>query len=56
MAKAQLKLGAAVDRAVAANAGYLAVEVEAKLESGRPVAAITLLKGQDVRKVNVNLD
>jgi len=56
MAKAQVKLGAAVDRAVQANAGYLAVEVEPKLEAGRPVAAITLMKGQDVKKVAVNLD
>jgi hypothetical protein len=56
MAKAQIKLDAAVDRAVAANAGYLAVEVEPKLEGGRPVAAITLMKGQDVKKVAVNLD
>jgi hypothetical protein len=56
MAKAQMKLEAAVDKAVAANAGYLAVEVEPKLEGDRPLAAITLMKGQDIKKVNVNLD
>jgi hypothetical protein len=56
MAKAQMKLAAAVDRAVAANSGYLAVEVEPKLEGGRPIAVITLTKGQDVKKVPVTLD
>ena len=56
MAKAKVKLASAVDRAVQANAGYLAVEVEPKLEGGRPVAAITLMKGQDVKTVNVSLD
>jgi hypothetical protein len=56
MAKAQIKLDAAVDRAVAANAGYLAVEVEPKLEDGHPVAQITLMKGQDVKKTTEKLD
>jgi hypothetical protein len=56
MAKAQVKLGAAVDRAVATNAGYLAVEVEPKLEGGHPVAEITLMKGQDVKKTIEKLD
>jgi hypothetical protein len=56
MINAKVKLETAVDRTVQANAGYLAVEVEPALEGGRPVAAITLMKGQDVKKVNVNLD
>ncbi len=56
MAKAKMKLDAAVERAVQANAGYLAVEVEPALEGGRPIAAITLMKGQDVKKMNANLD
>jgi hypothetical protein len=56
MAKAQVKLAAAVERAVQANTGYVAVEVEPQLEAGRPVAAVTLMKGQDVRKVNEKLD
>ena len=56
MSKAKVPLADAVDRAVKANAGYLAVEVEPKLEGGRPVATITLMKGQDVRKVTSNLD
>jgi hypothetical protein len=56
MAKAKIKLVAAVDRAVQANAGYLAVEVEPAVEGERLVAAITLMKRQDVKKVNVNLD
>jgi hypothetical protein len=56
MVRAKIKLAAAVDSAVQANAGYLAVEVEPALEGGRPIAEITLMKGQDVKKVNVNLD
>jgi len=56
MAKAQMKLDQAVERAVQANAGYLAAEVEPKLVAGRPVAAVTLMKDKDVKKVDVNLD
>ena len=56
MAKAKVTLAAAVESAVKANAGYRAVEVEAKLDGGKPVAAITLMKGQEVRKVTSKLD
>jgi hypothetical protein len=56
MAKAQMKLDQAVDKAVQANSGYLAAEIEPKLVAGRPVASITLMKGKDIKKVNMNLD
>jgi hypothetical protein len=56
MAKAKGTLAAAVASAVKANAGYRAVEVEAKLDGGKPVAAITLMKGQEVKKVTSSLD
>jgi hypothetical protein len=56
MTKAKVTLAAAVDSAFKANDGYRAVEVEAKLASSRPVAVITLMKGQDVKKVIEKLD
>jgi hypothetical protein len=56
MAKAQVKLAQAVDKAVQANSGYVAAEVEPKLVADRPVAMITLMKGKDIKKVKVNLD
>src|SRR5260370_27161042 len=56
MAKAKLTLDAAVGSAVKANAGYRAVEVEPMLDGGRPVAAVTLMKGEDVQKVTHKLD
>jgi hypothetical protein len=56
MSRAQVKLVQAVDQAAQANSGYLAAEVEPMLVAGRPVAVITLMKGKDIKKVNVNLD
>ncbi len=56
MAKAKLALDAAVGNAVKANAGYRAVEIVPMLEGGRPVASVTLMKGQDVRKATEKLD
>ena len=56
MAKAKLALDAAVDSAVKANAGYRAVSVVPALDGGRPVAAVVLMKGQDVKKVTEKLD
>lgn len=56
MAKAKLPLVAAVARAVKANSGYRAVSVTPMLIVGQPVAAITLVKGEDVKKVTEKLD
>jgi hypothetical protein len=56
MTKAKLALDAAVDSAVKANAGYRAVSVVPMLDGGRPVAAVVLMKGQDVKKVTEKLD
>jgi hypothetical protein len=56
MAKAKIPLDKAVDAAAKANAGYRAVSVFPALEGGRPVATVTLVKGQDVKKVTQKLD
>lgn len=56
MAKAKLTLDAAVGSVVKANAGYGAVEVVPTLDGGRPVAAVTLMKGEEIKKVIVKLD
>jgi uncharacterized membrane protein YkoI len=56
MAKAKVTLDVATANAVRANPGYRAVSVMPKLEGDRPVAVVTLLKGEDVKKVNEKLD
>jgi hypothetical protein len=56
VAKAKLPLDAAVDGAVKANSGYRAVGVIPMLDGGQPVATITLMKGDDVKKVMEKLD
>jgi len=56
MAKARTTLDVAIETAVKGNAGYRAVSVVPKLEGDRPVAVITLMKGQDVKRVNEKLD
>ncbi len=56
MAKAKLPLEAAVGGAVKANSGYRAVSVIPTLNGGQPVAAITLMKGEDVKKVTEKLE
>jgi len=56
VAKAKLPLDAAVDGAVKANNGYRAVAIIPLLDGGRPVAAITLMKGDDVKKVTETLE
>ena len=43
-AKAKSTLASAVDRALASNAGYTAVDVTPVLEGGHPVAEVTLMK------------
>lgn len=56
MAKAKLSLDKAVENAVKANGGYRAVRVVPTLAGGAPVAAITLMKGEDVKNVTEKLD
>jgi hypothetical protein len=56
MAKAKVTLDVATEHAVNANAGYRAISVTPTLESAHPVAAITLMKGEDVKKVTEKLD
>ena len=56
MAKANVTLDVATDNAVKGNAGYRAVSVVPTLEGGRPVAVVTLMKGEDVKKVTEKLD
>lgn len=54
--KSKISLDKAVQAAVAANAGYQAVSAIPALTGGHPVADITLIKGEDVRKVQQKLD
>jgi hypothetical protein len=56
MAKAKVSLDVATDHAVKANAGYRAVSVMPRLEGQRPIADVTLMKGEVVKKVNEPLD
>jgi hypothetical protein len=56
MAKAKTPLDVATDHAVKANAGYRAISIMPKLEGGKPVAVVTLMKGEEVKKVTEKLD
>jgi hypothetical protein len=56
MAKAKVWLAVAADRAVETNTGYRAVSVMPKLESDSPVAVVTLMKGDEVKKVSEKLN
>ena len=56
MAKTRATLDVPVAKAVKDNAGYRAISVMPKLEGGQPVAVVTLIKGQGVRKVTEKLD
>jgi hypothetical protein len=56
MAKAKTPLDVATDHAVKTNAGYRAVSIMPKLEGGQPVAEVTLMKGEEVKKVMEKLD
>src|SRR5689334_20471012 len=51
-AKAKVTLAAALEKALAANAGYTAVEIIPMLEGGRPVAEITLMKDGQFKTVS----
>lgn len=56
MAKAKAPLDKAVQDAAKANGGYRAVSVVPTLSGSQPVAAITLMKGDDIKKVTEKLD
>ena len=56
MANAKISLDKAVEDATKANSGYRAVSVTPTLDAGKPVADITLMKGEDVKKVTEKLD
>jgi len=56
MAKATLPLAAAVASAVNANNGFRAVSAVPMLDGGQPMASITLMKGEEVKKVTEKLD
>jgi len=56
MTKAKVPLEATVGGAVKANSGYRAVSAIAKLDGGEPVVAITLMKGEDVKKVTAKFE
>lgn len=56
MAKAGVSLDVATEHAVKANVGYRAVSVVPKLEGDRPVAVVTLMKGDEVKKVSEKLE
>jgi hypothetical protein len=56
MEKAKSTLEAALGAAVSANAGYRALSVIPMLNEDEPVAAITLIKGEDVKTVAEKLD
>ena len=56
LAKAKTTLDVAIEHAIKGNAGYRAVAVTPKLEGGRPVAIVILMKGEDVNKVTEKLD
>ena len=55
MAKAKVSLRAAVGKAVRGNAGYRAVSITPSLKDGRPVADVTLAKGDELKTVSVPL-
>ena len=56
MAHATVSLRAALGRAGGANKGYRAVSIYTSLKNGHPVAAITLVKGEEFKTVSQALD
>src|SRR5260370_36708288 len=56
MANAKASLDKAVNDATKANSGYRATSVVPTLDAGKPAANITLMKGEDVKKVTEKLD
>jgi hypothetical protein len=56
LAKDKTSLSQAVQSALKANAGYRAVSVEPELSGGQPVAAVVLMKGDEVKKASEKLN
>lgn len=56
MAKAKVSLKKAVEAATKANSGYRALSATPTLDAEKPVANITLMKGEDVKNVTEKLD
>ena len=56
MAKAKVTLDVATANAVQGHPGYRAVSAVPALEDGRPVAVVTLMKGEEVKKTTEKLD
>ena len=56
MKKAKLSLDEAVASAVKANAGFRAVSAVPMLDGGQPMASVTLMKGEEVKKLTEKLD
>jgi uncharacterized membrane protein YkoI len=56
MATAKRPIGAAIEEAVKQSPGYRAVSATPRLEGGRAVAAVTLLKGSEWKTVVEPLD
>ena len=56
MEAAKLSLRLATEKAVKENPGYRAVEVTPELENGRPIATVTLVRGQEFKEVTQALD
>ena len=56
MAKAKVALDKAVEAVTKANSGYRAVSAMPTLGAGKPVANVTLIKGEDVKKVTEKLE
>jgi hypothetical protein len=56
MAKAKVALDQAVEAATKANSGSRAVSAMPTLDAGKPVADITLMKDEQVKKVTEKLD
>ena len=56
MAKAKVPLLTAAETAINANAGFRAVSIYPKLQSGNPMAEVTLLQGVTFKKVTEKLD
>ncbi|GAC1335368.1 MAG: hypothetical protein NVSMB26_19800 [Beijerinckiaceae bacterium] len=56
LSHAKLSLETALSNAVRANVGYRAVEIVPTVDrAGKPVASVTLMKGDEVKKVTENL-
>jgi hypothetical protein len=56
MARAKRSLAEATAAAVTANAGYRAVSATPKVDSGAPMAEVTLVRGDDWKVVTERLD